>query len=127
MKNSYKQKKNIYSKGVCDLSEENIESNFYSYKEETLFMEIETKIYEGKGIETMDLEEEENRKIDGEVDLEEELMHALSEIKKLREKILKQKEYMEKFEEEHHDSKAKMSERLEETKNTIMNLKVQLE
>jgi hypothetical protein len=54
--NSYKQKKSLYSKGVNDSFEESSEINFDSDSEETLFMEIETNIYEYKGIETMDLE-----------------------------------------------------------------------
>jgi hypothetical protein len=55
-------------------------------------MAIETNIDEEKGKEMMDSEEEENVETDGEVDLEEELMCALREIKKLRKKNLKQKE-----------------------------------
>jgi hypothetical protein len=90
-------------------------------------MEIKTNIDEDKGKEMMDSEEEENVEIDGEVDLEEELMCALSEIKNLRKNNLKQKEQLQKYEEEDCDSKSKMSQSLEETKNTIMNLKVQLE
>jgi predicted RNase H-like nuclease (RuvC/YqgF family) len=90
-------------------------------------MEIETNIDEDKGIEMMDSEEEENVETDGEVDLEEELMCALREIKKLRKKNLKQKEQLQKYEEEDRDSKSKMSQSLEEIENTIMNLKVQLE
>jgi hypothetical protein len=89
-------------------------------------MAIEPKI-EDKGIETMDLKEEENDETYGEVDLEEELMCSLSEIKKLRKNNLKQKEKLQKYEEEDCDSKEKMSQSLEETENTIMNLKVQLE
>jgi hypothetical protein len=62
------------------------------------------------------------------VDLEEELMCSISEIKKLRKKNLKQKEQLvQKYEEEYRDSKAKMPQSLEETKKTIMNVKVQLE
>jgi hypothetical protein len=57
-------------------------------------MEIKTKIDEDKGIETMDSEEEENVEIDREVDLEEELMCALSEIKTIRKMSLKQKEQL---------------------------------
>jgi hypothetical protein len=53
-------------------------------------VEIETKIDEDKEI--MDSEEEENTETYGEVDLEEELMCSLSEIKKSRKKNLKQKE-----------------------------------
>jgi hypothetical protein len=59
--------------------------------------------------------------------LEEELMCALSEIKKIRKNNLIQKEKLQKSEEEDHDSKYKLSESLEEKKNTIMNLDVQLE
>jgi hypothetical protein len=91
-KNSYKQKKSLYSKGVSDSSEESSESSFDSDREETLFMEIETKIDEDKGKEMMDSKEEENVETNGEVDLEEELMCALREIKNLRKKNLKQKE-----------------------------------
>jgi predicted RNase H-like nuclease (RuvC/YqgF family) len=88
-------------------------------------MEIETKIDEDK--EMMDSEEEENTETDGEVDLEEELMCALREIKKLRKNNLKQKEKLQKYEEEDRDSKAKMSQSLEESENIIISLKVQLE
>jgi hypothetical protein len=62
----------------------------------------------------MDSEEEENVETNGEVDLEEELMCALSEIKKLRKMNLKQKEKLQKYEEEDRDSKSKMSQSLEE-------------
>jgi hypothetical protein len=61
------------------------------------------------------------------VDLEEELMCVLSEIKKPRKKNLKQKEQLHKYEEEDRDSKSKMSQSLEESKNIIISLKVQLE
>jgi hypothetical protein len=71
----------------------------------------------------MDSEEEENVETDGEVDLEEELMCALREIKKLRKNNLKQKEQLQKYEEEDHDSKAKMSQSLEESKNIIIRTK----
>ena len=56
----------------------------------------------------MDSKEEENVETDGEVDLEEELIYALSKIKKLRKMNLKQKEQLQKYEEEDHDSKSKM-------------------
>jgi hypothetical protein len=49
------------------------------------------------------IEEQENVKTYGEVDLEEELMCALSEIKKLRKNNLKQKEQVQKYEEENCD------------------------
>jgi hypothetical protein len=42
-KNTYKKKKSLYSKGVSDSSEESDESIFDSDREETLFMEMETK------------------------------------------------------------------------------------
>jgi hypothetical protein len=58
--NSYKQKKSFYSKGVSDSSEESNESSSGSDREETLFMEIETKIDEDK--EMMDSEEGETLK-----------------------------------------------------------------
>jgi hypothetical protein len=88
-------------------------------------MAIKTKIDEDK--EMMDSEEKENVETEGEVDLEEEIMCALSEIKKPRKKNLKQKEKMKKYEEEDRDSKAKISQILEESKNIIIRLKVQLE
>jgi hypothetical protein len=88
-------------------------------------MAIETNIDEDK--EMVDLEGEKNIEIDGEVDLEEELICSLSEIKKLRKKNLKQKEQLQKYEEEDHDSKSKMSQNLEELENIIRSLKVQLE
>jgi hypothetical protein len=97
------------------LFEESNESDFYSDREETLFMAIKKNIDEYKGIETMDSEEEKNDEINGEVDLEEELMCAFSKIKKLRKKKFKQKEQLKKYEEEDRDLKAKMSEILEET------------
>ena len=59
-------------------------------------------------------EGEENVEIDGEVDLEEELMCSLREIRKLRKMNLKQKEQLHKYEEEDRDSKSKMSKSLEE-------------
>jgi predicted nucleic acid-binding Zn-ribbon protein len=60
------------------------------------------------------------------VDLEEELNSSLSEISNLQKKNLKQKEQFQKYEEEDRDAKAKMSQSLEEIKNTIINLKTQL-
>ena len=54
-------------------------------------------------------------------------MCALREIKKSRKNNLKQKEQLQNYEEEDRDSKAKMSQNLEETKNIITILKVQLE
>jgi hypothetical protein len=47
----------------------------------------------------MDSEEEENNETNGEVNLEEELIYALSKIKKLRKNNLKQKEQLQKYEE----------------------------
>jgi hypothetical protein len=114
-------------KGLVTRLKKVVKASFDSDREETLFMEIETNIDEDKGKEMMDSKEEENVETDGEVDIEEELMCALREIKKLRKNNLKQKEQLQKYEEEDHDSKAKMSQILEEIENTIMNLKVQLE
>jgi len=68
------------------LSKESSEINSNSDREEIIFMEVENNIDEDKGIYMMDLEEEENYKTNGEVNLEEELMCSLSEIKKLRKK-----------------------------------------
>jgi hypothetical protein len=64
----------------------------------------------------MDSEEGENSERDGEVGIEEEIMCALRKIKKFGKKNLKQKEKLQKYEEEDHDSKSKMSQSLEETK-----------
>jgi hypothetical protein len=72
----------------------------------------------------MDSKEEENGETDGEVDIEEEIMCALREIKKLRKNNLKQKEKLQKYEEEDSDSKDKMSQSLEESENIIIRLKV---
>jgi hypothetical protein len=88
-------------------------------------MEIKTNINEDK--EMMDSEEEEKTKTDGEVDLEEELICALSEIKKLRKNNLKQKKQLRKYEEKDTNSKTKMSQSLEELENIIISLKNQLE
>jgi hypothetical protein len=63
----------------------------------------------------------------GEVDLEEELIYALSEIRKLKKKKLKQKEQLHKYQEEDRDSKAKMSQILEELEKIIISLKVHIE
>jgi len=52
-------------------------------------MEIKTNINEDKGREIMDSEEEENAEIYGEMDIEDELMCSLSEIKKIRKNNLK--------------------------------------
>jgi hypothetical protein len=90
-------------------------------------MEIDTLENEYKGKEMMDSEEEQNVKIDVEVDLEEELICALREIKKLKKKNLKQKEQLQKYEEEDCDAKEKMSQSLEEIEKTIISLKIQLE
>ena len=57
----------------------------------------------------MDSKEEENVEIDAKVDIEEEVICALSEIKKFKKKNLKQKEQLQKYEEEDRDSKAKIS------------------
>jgi hypothetical protein len=65
-------------------------------------------------------------KIDVEVDLEEELICALSKIKKLKKNNLKQNKKLQKYEEEDHDAKEKMSQSLEEIEKTIINLKIQL-
>jgi len=75
----------------------------------------------------MDSEEEEKTETDGEVDLEEELICALSEIKKLRKNNLKQKKQLRKYEEKDTNSKTKMSQSLEELENIIISLKNQLE
>jgi hypothetical protein len=61
------------------------------------------------------------------VDLEEEFMCVLSEIKNRRKNNLKQKEKLQKYEEEDRDLKPKMSKSLEESKNIIISLKFQLE
>jgi hypothetical protein len=68
-------------------------------------MEIVTKVDEEKGKGMMISEEEENVEIVGEVDLEEEIMCSLSEIKNSRKMNLKQKEKLQKYEEGDHDSK----------------------
>jgi len=75
----------------------------------------------------MDSKEEENIETNGEVDLAKELICSLSKIKKLKKMNLKKNEQLQKYEEEERDSKAKMSQSLEEIENTIMNLKVQLQ
>ena len=49
------------------------------------------------------------------MDLKEEIICSLSDIKRLKKKNLKQKEKLHKYEEEDHDSKAKISQSLEET------------
>ena len=98
--------------------------------EDITFMAIDTKFdaieNEDKRKEKTDSKEEENVEIDGEVDLEEELICALSEIKKVKKKNLKQKEQLQKYEEGDHDSKTKISQSLEEIENTIIGIKVQL-
>jgi hypothetical protein len=70
-------------------------------------MEIVKNIDEDKGIEMMDSEEVENVETDVELDLEEELICSLREIKKLRKMNLKQKKHLQKYEEEDHDSKSR--------------------
>lgn len=50
------------------------------------------------------------------MDLEEELICCLREIKKIKKKYLKQKKQFLKYEEEDQDSKMKISQSLEETK-----------
>ena len=70
-------------------------------------------------------EEEQNFKTNGEVDMEEEIKCALSKISKIGKKNLKQKEHLQKYEEEDHDSRAKMSQSLEKTKSIIMNIEFQ--
>ena len=103
-------------------------------------MEIEKKIDDGKEEETLDSKEEENVNIDGEVDLEEEnvktdgemdleeeIVCSVNDIYNLRKKKFKQKEQLKKYEENGRDSKSKMSQSLNKTKNIIMHLKAQLE
>jgi hypothetical protein len=76
-------------------------------------MEIKKMIDQEKGKEMMDSKEEENAETYEEVDIEEEIMCSLTEIKKLRKNNLKQKEQLQKYEEEDCDSKAKISQILE--------------
>jgi hypothetical protein len=64
----------------------------------------------------MDSKEEENVETNVEVDLEEQLICSLSEIKKLRNKNLKQKEQLWEYEEEDHDSKSKCHKLLKNKK-----------
>ena len=54
-------------------------------------MAIETRINEGREEEITDSKEEENAETNGEVDTKEEFKCALSEIKKLRKRNLKQR------------------------------------
>jgi hypothetical protein len=61
------QQKCLYSKEESSSSKESDESISNSEREETLFMAIETKIDEDKGIESTDSEEEKNFETDGEV------------------------------------------------------------
>ena len=95
-KNFNKKKKSLYSKEDSTTSEESDECIFdkNSDREEFLFMAIDSKFgaieNEYKGKEKKDSKEEEIVEIDGEVDLEEGLICALSEIKKLKKKNLKQ-------------------------------------
>lgn len=58
--------------------------------------------------------------------LKEELICALREIKKIKNKILKQKEQLQKYEEE-HDSKVKISHSPEKLEKIIIILNIQLE
>jgi hypothetical protein len=88
-------------------------------------MEIKTNIDQDK--EMIDLEEEENVETNREADIEEELIYALSEINNLRKMNLKQKKQLQKYEEEDHDSKAKISQIPEESEKIIISLKFQLE
>lgn len=95
-KNFHKKKKSLYSKEDSSSFEESDECIFDSDREDILFMAINTKFdsieneYQGK--EKMNSKEVEIVETDGEVDLEEELIFALSEIKKLKKKDLKQKD-----------------------------------
>jgi hypothetical protein len=57
----------------------------------------------------------------------EELICSLRKTRKLRKNNLKQKEKLQKYEEEDRDSKSKMSQILEESENIIISLKFQLE
>jgi hypothetical protein len=68
-------------------------------------MEMETNIDEYKGIEMMESEEGENVKTNGEVNIEEELICSLNEIKNIRKNNLKLKGQLEKHEEENRDSR----------------------
>jgi hypothetical protein len=88
---------------------------------------IDTLKNEYKGKEMMDSEEKQNVEIYVEVELEEELICALREINNLKKKNLKQKEQLQKYEEDDCDEKTKMSQSLEEIENIIISLKIQLE
>lgn len=72
-----------------------------------------------------DLDEEEN--VDVEVDIEGELICALKEIKKLRNKNLSLKEKLQEDEEEDPKLKEKVSHSIEYSRKTIIYLKIQLE
>jgi hypothetical protein len=75
----------------------------------------------------MDSKEEQNTKRYEEVDLEEELVCSLREINNLKKNNLKQKKQLQKYEEEDHDARTKISQRLEEIEKTIVNLNIQLD
>ncbi|KAH9293136.1 hypothetical protein KI387_041660 [Taxus chinensis] len=111
-----KQKKSLYSKGSSRSSEESGISDSDSDNEEILFMAIKD-----------DLERDEDMEEKGEVNLEEELICALGELKALKKKNQKQKLQILKYEEEDRNFEAKISQSLEESGKMIVDLKTQIE
>lgn len=65
-------------------------------------------------------EDEENSKIDGEVDLEGELINDLKELRKLRNKNQPLKEKMQEYEEEDRNPKEKISNNIKNSENILL-------
>jgi hypothetical protein len=112
-KKFYKKKKNFYSK-------EDISSSDMSEDEdsELLFMGMNTQ--------NNDVDDEENSEFEGEVNLEEELISALEELRKYKKKNKLLRAQLQEFEESHQSKEIDALRTIKESEKIISDLKSQL-
>jgi hypothetical protein len=111
----YKKNKNLYSKensSSSDMSEDD-ETNF-------LFMGIETQ---NKAID----DNEENFEVEGEVDLEGELISALEELRKYKKRNKSLREQLLEYEGKQKSKEREVSITIKESKQVVIELKTQLQ
>jgi hypothetical protein len=119
-RNVYKKKKTFYTEENNNSSEESEEED----KSEHLFMGIETQNNHTKN--NFEIEEE-NSEVEGEVDLEVELISALDELRKYKRKNKSLREQLSEYEEAHKSREREVSKTIKETGKVINDLKTQLQ
>jgi hypothetical protein len=126
-KSQTKDKRKVYKKKKTFYTEENNNSSEESEEEEEsehLFMGIETQNNHTKN--TFDIEEE-NSEVEGEVDLEAELISALDELRKYKKKNKLLRGQLLEFEQAQQTREKEVSKTIKESEKIIIDLKTQLQ